>query len=60
MKKCKECEHFRYLYPPMGQYDAGKVGCVKHGLVKEYTSTQALNRLTCVEELEGEEHVQTK
>ena len=54
MKKCKECEHFRYLYPPMGQYDAGKVGCKKYDLVKEYTTTQAVNRLTCVEEMEGE------
>ena len=54
MKKCKECEHFRYLYPPMGQYDAGRVVCKKYDLVKDYTTKQALNRLTCVEEMEGE------
>ena len=54
MKKCKGCEHFRYLYPPMEQYDAGKVGCKKYDLIKEYTTTQALNRLTCVEEMEKE------
>ena len=50
MKKCKDCEHFNRLYPPMGQYDSGRVKCEKHNLVKDYTSTQALNKLTCVEE----------
>ena len=54
VKKCKECEHFRYLYPPMGQYDAGRVACKKYDLVKDYISKQSLNRLTCVEEMEGE------
>lgn len=50
MGKCINCEHFKVLYPPMGNYDNGQAKCEKHDLVVDYFSKQKLNRLTCVEE----------
>lgn len=50
MKKCKDCEHFKLICPPMGKYDAGQVECKKHNLIADYVSTQKINNLTCIEE----------
>lgn len=50
MKRCKECEYFKVLYPPMGHYEVGRAVCKKHNLTVDYFSKQKLGKLTCIEE----------
>ena len=57
MTRCKDCKDFHVRYQPLkiGRecYDSGLAECKRHGLVVDFTSTQKLNRLTCVEDREG-------
>lgn len=52
--KCKDCKHLKRIEPPLrvGRdiYDTGKVHCDKYDMYFEYTSTRALNKLSCVRE----------
>lgn len=48
--KCRQCEHFKILFPPMGKYDNGQAKCEKYDLVVDFFGKQKLNNLTCIKE----------
>ena len=55
--KCRDCKDFSIRYQPLkvGRdcYGCGLAKCKRYNLVFDFTSTQRLNRLTCVEDREG-------
>ena len=57
MKRCKNCKDFHIRQKPLklGRdcYDCGLAECKRYDLVVDFTSTQKLNRLTCVEDRDG-------
>ena len=52
MTKCKECKHFKIIYPPLLDYDSGLAKCRKHDLYVEWLKKRELNKMVCVEEKE--------
>ena len=57
MTRCKNCKDFHIRQKPLkvGRdcYDCGLAECKRYDLVVDFTSTQKLNRLTCVEDRDG-------
>lgn len=57
MTRCKNCKDFHIRQKPLklGRdcYDCGLAECKRYDLVVDFTSTQKLNRLTCVEDRAG-------
>lgn len=57
MTRCKDCKDFHIRQRPIkvGRdcYDCGLAECKRYDLVVDFTSTQKLNRLTCVEDIDG-------
>ena len=57
MTRCKDCKDFHIRQKPLkvGRdcYDCGLAECKRYDLVVDFTSTQKLNRLTCVEDRDG-------
>ena len=57
MTMCKDCKDFHVRQQPLkvGRdcYDSGLAECKRYDLVAEFTSTQGINSLTCVEDMDG-------
>ena len=57
MTRCKNCKDFHIRQKPLklGRdcYDCGLAECKRYDLVVDFTITQKLNRLTCVEDRDG-------
>ena len=54
--KCRECPYFKISYEPMMPFDMGLAVCKKHNLEADFADGRKLNRLTCVDDEEVEQH----
>ena len=59
--KCKDCPHFKTICNPIKHgteiWDFGRAKCEKHDMIVDFANKRKLNKLECVEGLDGKQKV---